>query len=39
MTALTTAAVEGHASVVKLLIDSNADVNHADNVRSTFSQY
>jgi hypothetical protein len=32
-TALIWAAAEGHSSVVKLLIDAKADVNHADHVR------
>jgi ankyrin repeat protein len=32
-TALTCAAAEGHSSVVKVLLDAKADVNHADNVR------
>jgi ankyrin repeat protein len=31
-TALSEAAVEGHASVVTLLLGAKADVNHANNV-------
>ena len=33
-TALLMAAVNGHTSVVTLLIDAKADVNRASNVRS-----
>jgi ankyrin repeat protein len=33
-TALSEAAVEGHASVVTLLLGAKADVNHANNVSS-----
>jgi ankyrin repeat protein len=32
-TALMSAAGGGHASLVTLLLDAKADVNHADNVR------
>jgi ankyrin repeat protein len=36
-TALISAAGGGHASVVTLLLDAKADVNHADNVRHSVS--
>lgn len=36
-TALLYAAMSGHASVVTLLLDAKADVNHADIVRQTLS--
>ena len=38
-TAVHQAALAGHASVVTLLLDANADVNHAHQVRYTFSDY
>jgi ankyrin repeat protein len=33
VTPLIAAAYQGHASVVTLLLNANADVNHADQVR------
>ena len=33
MTPLIAAAIRGHTSVVTLLLDAKADVNHADDVR------
>ena len=38
-TAVHQAASKGHASVVTLLLDANADVNHAHQVRYTFSDH
>jgi ankyrin repeat protein len=32
LTALIEAAMSGHASVVRLLLSANADVNHVSNV-------
>jgi ankyrin repeat protein len=36
-TALSEAAVEGHASVVTLLLSAKADVNHANHVSNNSS--
>jgi ankyrin repeat protein len=35
MTALMAAALPGHATVVKLLLDAKADPNHSNNVSSS----